>query len=408
MRITGVETITVAEYGNLVWVHLHTDEGLVGLGETFRNPEATVAYIHETCAPYLVGKDPMDRAAIVHALRHDVGNHFIGYPTRSVEMRGNSAIDIALWDLWGQALGQPIHTLLGGRVREHIPVYNTCANSAYNRIARTGQNVQTVSRDGGRPAEIGRFEDLTMQVFEPARLARELLDDGIATMKIWPFDAAATRHRGLTITSAELKDALWPIEQIRAEVGDAMAIMIEFHGLWKLPAALEIARALADWGIYWSEDPIALDNVADLVEYRRASGLRVAASENLGTVAWLRDVLPRGAVDFVTSDMAWVGGLSEGLRVAHLAEAFDRGFAPHDCTGPVTLIANTHLLAHAPNGLIAETVRAYVHGFYKDVMTDLPRIEHGFITPLDGPGLGAALNPDLPKHPDAVCRRTGA
>jgi len=407
MKITGLETVVVAEFSNLVWVRLHTDEGLIGLGETFRNPEAVVAYIHETCAPYLIGRDVKERSAISHALTHEVGNHFSGFPTRSIEVRGNSAIDLALWDLWGQALGQPIHALLGGKIRDRIPVYNTCAGGTYNRLARPERNVLSHSRDQSPPAKIGCNEDLLMQVYEPARLARELFEAEIQAMKIWPFDAAAQRNRGLTISPGELKQALWPLEQIRREVGDEMQIMIEFHGLWRLPAALEIAHALVDFGVYWSEDPIALDNLSDLAEYRRRSGLRVAASENLGTAAWFREVLPSGSVDFATFDMAWVGGLSEGVRVAHLCDAFDRPIAPHDCTGPVTLICNTHLLAHAPNGLMAETVRAYIDGFYKDVMTELPRVQGGFIHTLDGPGLGAALNGDLLARSDAVRRCTG-
>jgi galactonate dehydratase len=81
MKISAVETIQVAEYGNLVWVELHTDEGLSGLGETFRNPEATVAY--ETCAPYLLGKDPLRIERHARALMTEVGNHFMGFPSRA-------------------------------------------------------------------------------------------------------------------------------------------------------------------------------------------------------------------------------------------------------------------------------------------------------------------------------------
>ena len=80
MKIVGVETLQAAEYGNLVWVRLHTDDGLIGLGETFRNPEATVAYVHETCAPYLIGKDPTCREQLTHAaIARRVGNHFNGF-----------------------------------------------------------------------------------------------------------------------------------------------------------------------------------------------------------------------------------------------------------------------------------------------------------------------------------------
>ena len=105
MRITALETIQLAEFSNLVWVELHTDQGLTGIGETFRNPEATVAYLHETCAPYLLGKDPLQIERHAHALMAEVGNHFAGFPSRSIEVRGNSAVDLALWDLFGKAAG---------------------------------------------------------------------------------------------------------------------------------------------------------------------------------------------------------------------------------------------------------------------------------------------------------------
>ncbi len=131
MKITAVETIQCAAFANLVWLRLHTDDGIVGLGETIRNPQAVAAYIHETCAPYLLGKDPRQIDRHHDALANRVGSHFDGFPTRSIEIRGNSAVDLALWDLLGQALGQPVTQLLGGFTRDRIRVYNTCAGYSY-------------------------------------------------------------------------------------------------------------------------------------------------------------------------------------------------------------------------------------------------------------------------------------
>ena len=130
MEIVGVETLQAEDYGNLVWVRLHTDEGLLGLGETFRNPQATIAYVHETCAPYLIGKDPTHREKLTHDIARRIGNHFNGFPGRSVEVRGNSAVDMALWDLCGKAFDQPIFRLLGGPFRSECRIYNTCASAA--------------------------------------------------------------------------------------------------------------------------------------------------------------------------------------------------------------------------------------------------------------------------------------
>lgn len=408
MRIIGVETLQLEEFDNFVWVHLHTDEGVIGLGEVFRNTGAVTAYIHETCAPNLIGQDPMQRTRLSHALRYEIGNRFQGFPTRSVEIAGNSAIDIALWDLWGQALGQSITTLLGGQINERMRVYNTCANSGYNNKVRAGYETQIFSRRDRAPENIGHGEDLLMQVFEPARLARELLDQGISAMKVWPFDTIARETRGQEISAAQMREALWPLEQIRAEVGDAMDILIEYHGLWSLPAAREIARATEDYGIFWQEDPIRLDNFDDLCRYKDTSTTRLAGSENLGTVPWYREMFARGVIDVANFDQTWVGGLSEGQRIAHLALAHDRMIAPHDCTGPVTLLANLQLMAAMPNALIVETVRAHMDGFYREVMTDMPIVTDGHIAPLHGPGLGAALNTTVLARSDLRRRLTGA
>lgn len=407
MRIIGLETVQVEAFSNLVWVRLHTDEGLVGLGETFRNPDAIVTYLHATCAPHLIGADPLRREWIARQLARRIGNHFNGYPTRSVEVCGNSAIDIALWDIAGQSLGVPLYQLLGGRTRDRIRIYNTCAGSSYNARARTGYNTELVTRDGPAPAEIAPREDLLMQVFEPARLAEELLAAGITGMKIWPFDPFALETGGAEISAANLRRAIWPIEQIRRAVGDRVDIMIEYHGLWRLAPALKIAAALADYDIYWHEEPIWMQNFDDLARYRERVGPPVCGSENLGTVPWYREMFTRRAVDIANFDMGWIGGLSEGLRIASLADAFDRPIAPHDCTGPVTLTANVHLLAAAPNGLLAETVRAHTEGFYREIVTELPPIAEGSIAPLEGAGLGTRLSEALLARADAHPRLTG-
>ena len=407
MKIIGVETLHAAAYGNLVWVRLHTNEGIVGLGETFRNPEATIAYVHETCAPHLIGKDPTQRELVMHRMTRRIGNHFNGFPSRSIEVRGNSAIDMALWDLSGKACGLPIHRMLGGPFRTECRTYNTCAGSSYNNQIRHGYNTDLLSRDDPAPGVIDAREDLLLQVYEPAQLARELLEDGVTAMKIWPFDVFALRSEGQDISAADLRKAIWPIEQIRAAVGDKMDIMIEYHGLWQLPPALRIAAALADYDIYWHEEPIWMQNFDDLARYRDHVGGRVAGSENFGTLPWYREVFMRGAVDVANFDIAWIGGISEAQRIAHLAAAFDRTIAPHDCTGPVTLLANAHLAAACPNALIVETVRAYTQGFYADIVTQLPPIRQGMIAPTEDPGIGAALSPAFLARSDVVRRLSG-
>jgi L-alanine-DL-glutamate epimerase-like enolase superfamily enzyme len=403
MKITAVDTIQVAAFRNLVWVEIHTDEGLVGLGETFRNPEATAAYIHETCAPYLLGKDPLQVERHAHALMHEVGSHFAGFPSRSVELRGNSAVDCALWDLFGKAAGLPLHQLLGGLCRERIPVYNTCASAAYNLEVGPGSNWRLAS-DQAAPAD--DLDDLAAQLHRPAELAAALLAEGVRAMKIWPFDRAALAGGGRHIAAEDLKRALAPVEAIRRAHGDAIDIMIEYHGLWQLPAALQIADALDPLGVYWHEDPVAMHHLDDLARYKQRVRARVCGSENLGTRAWYRHAFALGAIDVAHFDIGWIGGVSEGKKIAALAETFDRPIAPHDCTGPIQLVANLHLALSTPNALILETVRAHTRGFYQALATTLPRIEDGFAYPIEAPGLGTALRPELCRRDDVTVRRS--
>jgi L-alanine-DL-glutamate epimerase-like enolase superfamily enzyme len=401
MKITAVETVQLTEFGNVVWVRIHTDEGLVGLGETFRNPRAVIAYIHETCAPYLIGKDPLQVERHHDALMNRVGNHFAGFPSRSVEIRGNSAVDLALWDLAGKALECPVYQLLGGLVNERIRVYNTCAGYGYNAAARIDADTERAEFTGSISSR-RKFEDLEAQVNDPAGLALSLLEMRIDAMKIWPFDSFARQTSGTRIALADLKAGVAVVEKIRHAVGDRMDVLIEFHSLWQLAPAVEIARALASHDIYWFEDPISMQNFGDLELYARAVGeTRVAGSENFGSPEWYREAFTRRSISVANFDMGWTGGLTAGRRTAALAHAFDRPIAPHDCTGPVVFTANVHLLAASTNASIAEMVRAHYHGYYSELTSGLPTVEQGFVAPHSTAGLGIELLPDLVDRADA-------
>lgn len=393
MKITGLETVRIAERPNLLWLEVRTDEGVTGLGETFIGAAAVEAYVHETVAPRVIGRDPLQ----IDLLAADLVP-LLGFRSTGAEMRGNSAFDIALWDLFGKAVGQPVAQLLGGFSRPSIRTYNTCAGVDYIKEA-TGQQSGNFGLGASRD-----YDDLNGFLTRADELAQSLLDEGITAMKIWPFDMAAERTRGLHIGAADMKAALEPFEKIRRAVGDRMDIMVEFHSLWQLLPAIEIARALTPYGTFWHEDPIRMDSLASLRAYAERTPAPVCASETLASRWAFRDLLETGAAGVVMLDLSWCGGLTEARAVAAMAEAWKLPVAPHDCTGPVVLAASTHLSLHAPNGLIQETVRAFYHGWYQELATELPPIEQGFIRAPEGPGLGLELLPDLEKRPDATVR----
>ena len=139
MKITAIETIRLPDRPNLLFVQVHTDEGLVGLGETSRGPGPVEAQIHELSASLLLGQDPLAIQKHNRALMAT----YLGFQSSSTEVRAASAIDIALWDIFGQAVGQPIHQVLGGRTRERIRVYNTCAGYNYN-MKSVGRRLMSV------------------------------------------------------------------------------------------------------------------------------------------------------------------------------------------------------------------------------------------------------------------------
>ena len=403
MKITAIETIQNTEYSNLVWIKLYTDEGLTGLGETFRNPQAIISYLHETCAPYLIGRDPLRINEHSDNLINWTANRYIGYPTRSVEYRGNSAVDIALWDLKSKACNLSLVDMLGGLSRDYIPIYNTCAADGYN------WNANSRSRSVGSTnvkKEKNNYDDLEMQAQNPGELAQSLLNEGVSAMKIWPFDEFAFPTKGQMISLENLKEGINRIEKIRKAVGNKIDIMLEYHSLWQLAPALKIARQVDEFDVFWHEDPINMAHLKDLSEFRKNIIAPVAGSEALGTALWYRDALALDAIDYMHYDLGWIGGISEAIKISGIAHANNRMMCPHDCTGPIVWIANLHISLAFSNSMILESVRSYYNGFYKKLVNNLPKIEKGFAFPMDGIGLGTELQDSLLKSPNTIIRKT--
>ena len=305
------------------------------------------------------------------------------------EARGRSAVDIALWDLFGKATGQPVYRLLGGLSRERIRTYNTCAGYRYVR-SRPDWGTDDWGLEG---ASEGPYEDLDAFLHRADELALSLLEQGITGMKIWPFDHAAVESDGYYISNRDLDRALEPFRKIRSAVGDRMDIMVELHTLWRHPAAVKIAAALEPFDPFWYEDPIRADSVAALADYAARTRVPVCLSETLGGKWEFRDLLDSGACGIVMPDVSWCGGLTEARKIAALADSYHRPVAPHDCSGPVAFMACVHLSLSVPNALVQESVRAFYDGWYRELVTHVPAVENGWILPPEGPGLGTDLLP---------------
>jgi L-alanine-DL-glutamate epimerase-like enolase superfamily enzyme len=341
VKVTAIETIRVGEFPNLLWVQVLTDEGVTGLGETFYGPAAAEGHIHGIIAPYLIGKDPRNIEA--HQA-HLTG--YIGFTGASAEMRGRSAIDIALWDILGQSVALPLCDLLGGRVREEIKVYNTCAGYSYVRTRPT-QGTDNFGLDAAK----GQYEDLDAFLNRADELAVSLLEQGITAMKIWLFDYAAERTSGHWIDADELRPSLVPFEKVRRAVGDRMDIAAELHSLWSRPQAIKIAQALEPLQPMWVEDPVFMDHLHSIGEVARATRVPIAVGETRGGRADFRVLLePRGAVNADHGpDVGWRrergaqgggdgGGLARACGVPRLHGAGGAGGVDASCAARTQLL----------------------------------------------------------------------
>ncbi|KXU35198.1 dehydratase [Cephaloticoccus capnophilus] len=404
MKITRIDTLQIGEFPFLLWLQVHTDSGLIGTGETFWAPGPVASYIHENVASYLLGKDPRDIE--LHDRR--LASVYVGARDSGAELRGNSAINIALWDLYSQSLGEPLWRLLGGRTHQSVPVYNTCAG--YGHVRATGRNALFERTEDWslKPGDMdeGPYEDLLAWRYDAGGLAKSLLQEGIRAMKIWPFDIAAEASNGARITLRDLDKALEPFAKIRQAVGNEMEIMVEMHGLWTLPPALRIAEALKPFSVAWLEEPIRYNEFDAMAELARHTNIPLAASERLATRQMFKQLIDKRAASIIMIDLAWCGGLSEARKIANMAEASELPVTLHDCTGPVVYAASCALSATLPNVTYQEMVRAYTTGWYREIADNIPEVADGGVSPLPGPGLGLRLKPELFSRPDAIVRTT--
>lgn len=209
---------------------------------------------------------------------------------------------------------------------------------------------------------------------------------------------------GSYLPPAELAAGLAMLEQARDAAGTDIELLIEGHSRWDLNMAIRIARAAEPLNVLWMEDICQPESAEDLARLVAETRVPQAVSERLISRFPFREVLRRGAAHVVLVDVAWTGGLTEARRIAELAETYHLPFAPHDCTGPVTALANLHLAMSMPNCMAIEVVRGFVTGYYRDVLDHPIEIEAGHASLPARPGLGAALQPGFADRRGASVR----
>ena len=399
MRIAEIQTIRFPGRPNLLLVTVSTSDGASGIGETFFAAGASEKYLHDELAPALLGTD-IDGAA---ALLADFGTA-VGGSSTSIEMRAQSAVNVALWDLRGKYAGLPLHRLLADGSASSIPVYNTCAGRDY--VQQTTQVAP--SNWGLESAEGARYPDLYGFMNAADDLAASLLGEKYSGMKIWPFDPAAEESQGQYLSRGDLARAMDPVKKVRSAVGDGLELMIELHGMWSSMMASRIIDALADYNIRWVEDPVRVADPGALAKIRQRSPIPIAAGETIAGVDRFRDLIEAGAVDTVIVDPVWCGGVDVAFAVAEMAETAGLEIAFHDCTGPAALAVATHLALARPNARVQEMVRAFYFDWYSELTTGSPVLADGRFVASDRAGVGVEIRPEILGRPDTLIVNSSA
>ena len=367
LKITKVEAVRFKR-GHWTWVRLHTDQGIVGLGETYPMTDTQVGALKDL-SRRIIGRD----AKNIERIWRDLYGYASYHVTGGAEMRIISAINIAQFDLLGKALGVPIYRLLGGKARQKIKVYNT--TSGINQW-RNEQDIEKV--------------------------CKFLYDRGVKAMKIWPYDPTARKNTESYISPAELEKNLDWVKRIRNTLGDEMEICVEFHCHWNLPCALRIAKSLEPYNIMWIEDILLPDNPKAYSILARETTIPVCVSERLATRFQFRELLESKAVDIVMYDTTWCGGITSAKKISDFADTYYIPTAPHTYGGPILWYSSIHVATALTNLWIMESGYNFYNDLYPNYLKNIHVPVDGFVSPPEGPGLGMEVRPEIYTNGEAV------
>jgi galactonate dehydratase len=362
MRITAIDTYIAGNpWKNWLFARVSTDEGIHGIGEGTLNffTRTVETAIHEL-KPFVIGLDPFQVETISQRLIRDVYGD-----GAQIHMCAVSAIEIALWDIIGKACNQPLYNLWGGRCHERLRAY---ANGWY-RGPRTPESF--------------------------AEKAKAVAARGYTALKFDPFGNA---WRMLPRYDFDL--SLDIIRAVRDAVGPSMDLLIEGHSRFNVATAVEIAEAIPSFRPAWFEEPVHHAHVKALVEVARRSPVPIATGESFSTKQQFADLLKHDAVSILQPEPLNLGGLFATRKICDMIDAHYGVVAPHSAQGPVCSAACVQLNASLPNFYIHEIFDEFNETWEEEIVTHPVRVENGYITIPDRPGLGIDLNlEEIAKHP---------
>jgi len=350
----------------LVFVELSTDEGITGWGEITTYPGSVankaVAGMVRDAAELVVGEDP----SRIEALWNKLFRQFTYVGTRGAVSAVVSGVDIALWDIRGKALGEPVYKLLGGEVRDRIGLYTHPPRS---------ETPEQAASD-----------------------AREIVESGHRALKLDPFweemSAKSVAYIDGQISPETASKAVEIIAAIREEVGPHIEVLIDAHGNFNVPTAVYLANSLAPYNIHWFEEPVPPESYHALEQVRDQVSVRICVGERLHTRFEFLPVLENHLADFIMPDVTWTGGVSELKKISTMAEAYYIPVSPHDASGPINVLAGAHVMATVPNFYKLET-SSYSLDRYNAFLDHPLDIRRGDLYLSERPGLGVELDRDF-------------
>ena len=361
MKVTDIKTFVVDCFRtNWVFVKVYTDEGIDGVGEgTLEYKEHALEGAIEHIKSYLVGRDPRNIERHYHDIYRDA--YWRGGP---VLMSALAGVEMALWDIKGKDLNCPVYQLLGGKVRDAVPVY---VNGWFS------------------PAK-------TPDEF--AEKALEVRKNKYPGCKWDPFGKA-----WLQIGKKELDQAMECVRKVSEAVGSDVQLLIEGHGRFDIPTAVKIGKRLEEFDIFWFEEPIPPDDKEGMREVKERVRVSLAAGERLYNRYEYRQYFDLNCSDYIQPDISHAGGIMEMRMLGAEAEARHIGFCPHNPSGPVANAATLQIAACVPNFVMLEMMMTDVV-YRKDICDEDLTLRNGKMVIPERPGLGIELNEkELLKYP---------
>ncbi|GIV76954.1 mandelate racemase/muconate lactonizing enzyme family protein [Litorilinea aerophila] len=358
MQITDITTeiVHVNHRGDWVFVLVHTDEGITGLGEASHSGnDALLVAVLEQFKPHLVGQDPTQIEALWQRMARLNGGRIAHTAVSGVEQ--------ALWDILGQRLGVPIHVLFGGALRKRLRLY-----------ANINRHVQERTPEGF------------------ARAARQAVAEGFTAIKLAPFDELREPDHIRRGPRAAWRAGVERVRAVRQAIGEEIELAVDCHGRMDASEALLVADALADCQLFWYEEPVPHHLVDDLARITQAVPMPTASAESVFGMEGFQPFLTRRVVDVLMPDVKHDGGLLETKRIAGAARMHQLLIAPHNPSGPVAAAATAQVASTLSNFYILEYAWGEVD-WRAQLLEPAERIEDGYLILSEEPGLGHRLNP---------------